>query len=184
MDYATIAGAVTASVGAVDSVTKLVGSVRDMLKAGKLSDADVKGLQEKVSNLFDVALTAKAAQFDMQNAVFGLQSENDALKGKIAHMEAFDAQADDYELKAVSPNSFAYLKKGTPEQMGKTPYLCVPCFDERRKSVLQYSQPELSFDVVICPKCGTTVRVPVDRGPAVMTGPVRRSGWDYSPFDD
>ena len=184
MDYATMTGALTASVGAIDSITKLVGTVRETLRAGKLSNADVKVLQEKVSDLLDVAITAKTAQFDLQQAVFALQAEKDALKSKVAEMEAFDAQAVEYELRAISPNSFAYRKKGAAEKLGETPYLCVPCFDQRHKSILQFAQADNSFDILKCPKCGTSVRVPVDRGPMVIFGSQRRTKWDYEPFDD
>lgn len=180
MDYTGIASAVTASVGAVDSITKLIASVRDGLKSGKLTDADIKRLQEQVASLLDTALSAKAAQLQLQDLVFRLQAENEAQKSKIARMEAFDAEAGEYDLKPISPHSFGYFKKNTAEEMGKTPIYCVPCFDERRKSILQFAQVEHSFDVLKCPKCGTTVRAPADRGPPVVFSGHRQSirGWD------
>ncbi len=184
MDFMAITGAVSASAAAAENVTKLIGSVRDLLKPGKLSDTDIQTLRTQISDLFDVAITAKAAQFDLQQAAIALQAEKDALTSKVAKMEAFDAQAVEYELRAISPNSFAYLKKEAPNAVGQTPYLCVPCFDERHKAILQFAQADYGFDILKCPKCGTTVRVPVDRGAMVMFGATRRTKWDFDPFDN
>lgn len=183
MDISTIATTVTASATAVDSIAKLVKSVREILAPGKLSDADVQSLKAKVADLFDVAIAAKSAQLDLQQAVFALQAEKDALKSKVAEMEAFDAHVVDYELCTIAPNSFAYLKKGTPKKMGETPYLCVSCFDQRQKSLLQFVARDFHFDTLKCPKCGTTARIHNGNEPTIATSG-SRPNWDFDPFGD
>jgi hypothetical protein len=181
MDYAGVIGTVTASVGAVESVTKLVKSVRDAIKGDNISDVDIGELRTRVSDLFDVALSARQALFDMQDTVRALQSENEALICQISEMEAFDADIEKYELRAVSRNSFAYVKKGEAKKVGATPYLCMPCFDKRKKSALQLETPDFNFDTLKCPACGTPVKVPNDVKMEVYTGR-SHTKWDLDDF--
>lgn len=160
MDYAGVIGAVTASVGAVESVTKLVKSVRDTLKGDDLSVVDIGELRTRVSDLLDVAFSARQAQFEMQDAVRALQNENETLVRQIAEMKAFDVDIDQYELCEVSKDSFAYAKKDTASGVRAKPYLCMPCFDKRRKSALQLERMDLpSLNTLKCPDCGTLVKV-------------------------
>lgn len=171
MDYAGVIGTVAASVGAVDSVTKLVKSIREVVKSDNISSVDVGDLRTKLTDLFDVALSARQALFEMQDTVRALQTENEALVRRITELEAFDAGVDEYELREVSRNSFAYSKKSTTEEMRKTPYLCMPCFHKRTKSALQFEREDYGMDTLKCPACGTMVKVPNDVRMQVYVSP-------------
>ncbi len=185
IDYASVLTLVTSTVGAADGVTKLAGSIKDVVKSGKVTGPELDSLRDDVSRLYDQAISAKALNLELLASMADLKAAYDAQNRKIADMESFDAERSQYVLRQLAPHSHAYIQERTADPAEPMRYYCVPCFDDRRKSILQFNRPDYHADILQCPRCKNEVRIAkADEGPSVMIGRVKRSGWDYDPFEN
>lgn len=157
------------------SIAALVGSLKT---AGDITKAvidlrDGQMIQAKVIELQGVILTAQSSALSAQQDQFAMLEKVRSLEQKVAQLEQWDAEAEQYEFKQIDTGSFAYMKK--PDADGSTPphWLCVHCFDHKKKSVLQYKErtKDNRSSIWACVACKSTIithwtRKPGDPYPA------------------
>ena len=147
VDMTTI-GVVATSLNTIVNITKAMKDVQDATL-----------IQGKVFEL-------QRAIIDAQQSVFAANEERTALiervrelEAQIAHMEAWSAEKQRYELKAVSPGSFAYALKSEAHGSEPMHYLCQACYEQGKKRILQTktsSEPGRQLgipDMYVCPDC-------------------------------
>lgn len=164
MDMAAIAGLVS-SLKAASDITQAVVGLRD-----------TQMIQSKVIELQTVILSAQSSALSAQQDQFTLIDRIRSLEKKVADSEAWGAEAEQYELKQIDSNAFAYMKK--PEAQGTEPphWLCVNCFDNhRRRSILQFreSTPDKRRSIHACPHCKATIAVYYGRKPGDPYPPLK-----------
>lgn len=172
---AAAAGAVGAVAGSTDSIIKTVKSLKELVAGEKVKDEDVPKLKAALTELLDAALEDKHARFSAYEAEVRLRGQIAELERQLREIDDFDRDAADFELVALVTNSFVYKRKAVPVVPGNTPLYCAPCFDQRRRVILQLVQRATSEDTVECPSCKTQARVPTGRPPHAPAKVFRRT---------
>ena len=99
------------------------------------------------------ALTAQAREMELADRVRKLEEE-------VVHLKDWDVQKDNYELQCLAGTAFAYTVKEGVEASGPPHWLCQPCFEISKKSVLQMRKRlERGFGVWGCSVCNAEIRV-------------------------
>jgi len=147
MDIASIA----ALVGALKTAGDLTKTVMDL--------RDAQAIQSKVIELQGVILTAQSSALSAQQDQFAMLEKVRALEQQIAQHEQWSADAEQYELKQVDSGAFAYMKKPSANDSAPAHWLCVNCFDHKKRSILQYKDRTIDkrSSVWACPVCKSQV---------------------------
>lgn len=169
----------------VMSAVNAIRAATDILKAS----LDAKTFLAVQGTLIDITTKLAAAQqsgllLQQQNAVLHaeklqLQDELAAARKEIDRLRAWDEERPNYALQEVAPGAFAYVHKPLHEVAGQPAasahWLCCRCYDERRKSILQFARHEGGCRVYVCHCCqaSISVRVPA-AGATVETVPRTR----------
>jgi hypothetical protein len=143
----TAIGVVATSLNTAINIAKAMVDVRD-----------AAAFQGKVFEL-------QRAILEAQQSVFAANAERSALieeireaKAQIARLEAWEAEKQRYELKALAPGVFAYhVKEG---MAGGEPVhdLCAACYQHGKKSILQRRDRAME-QMMICPECKTELKI-------------------------
>ena len=116
---------------------------------GKVSEIDA----ELVSAL-QHATTAYSSQMELTKRVHDLEEE-------VMRLEDWNVNKQDYELKSIGGTSFAYMMKESAKTSEPKHWLCQPCFDSSKKSVLQGKERPAKGrgKFWACNSCGTDILV-------------------------
>lgn len=115
-----------------------------------------KGLKD-----IDDATRRNAAVIELQEKILAARETHSALldrvgglEEKVAGFEKWDTEKEKYELKEITPQSFAYAIK--PNARGAEPdhLLCTNCYEHRKKSILQKADAAH----LKCPNCSALIR--------------------------
>ena len=99
------------------------------------------------------AIAAQAREMEMTHRIRQLEEE-------VVQLKDWDVQKENYGLKCLTGTAFAYTMKDGVETSEPPHWLCQPCFENAKKSVLQIrKRVESGFGVWGCSVCGAEVRV-------------------------
>ena len=99
------------------------------------------------------AIAAQAREMEMTHRMRQLEEE-------VVQLKDWDVQQDDYELKSFGGTGFAYGVKEQVEASEPPHWLCQPCFEDAKKSVLQMKLEFVrGYSVWGCSICGGEIRV-------------------------
>jgi hypothetical protein len=110
-------------ISAFKTMFDIAKSMKDMNDAS-IRNGAVIDLQEQI-------LSAQAFQSELAEQVRSLKTE-------IANFETWETEKNKYELKAIAPTAFAYVYKSGPQFTEPPHWLCANCYQNRKKSFLQY----------------------------------------------
>ncbi len=146
-------GEIFAGLNAFKTALDLARGLKDIDDAVR-RNAVVIELQEQI-------LTAQSAQQELIDRERKLQAE-------LAELKAWGAEKQNYELKSIEGRTFVYvLKPGArPSEPGH--WLCPTCYNNDRKSFMQFTRLEVRDNIYKCPQCETTIRTAWNITPAAM----------------
>jgi hypothetical protein len=147
VDIGSIA-ALVGSLKAAGDITKTVMGLRD----GQMIQAKIIELQSVILSAQSSALTAQQDQFTMLEKVRALEQQ-------VAQLERWNGEAEQHELKQIDGGAFAYMHKSSADGSAPPHWLCVNCFEHKRKSILQYKErtKDNRSSVWACPHCKSQV---------------------------
>lgn len=118
----------------------------------------------------DVSLSNKI--IELQNVILSLHSEygklievKDQLEKELMEYENWDKTKSQYDLKEVAPGVLVYASQKGDQPAEPQHWLCTNCFNDKKKSILQFSKDVRSGRYYSCPKCKTEIRTPSDKPP-------------------
>jgi DNA repair exonuclease SbcCD ATPase subunit len=120
MDAISLAGAYQGLKAAKDILTTLFDAKVDAEAKHKILEA-----QGKLGEVQD-------ALFVLRERLSELQQERDELKGRLSNAEAWQTQADQYELTTTPGTAVVYKYKGQPDH-----FACPSCFNKHEVHILQ-----------------------------------------------
>jgi predicted RNA-binding Zn-ribbon protein involved in translation (DUF1610 family) len=94
-------------------------------KAEELSEEKIRQVLEKLG-------IAQDTLFSVREALFELQSENEALKKQISESEAWAERLSSYSLVQTAGGAVVYESKGDPHY-----YICPSCVEKKSIQILQ-----------------------------------------------
>lgn len=143
----------------VTGINSVLGGIKELIEiVGKLKSLNAK--TEDVLAAQQSVLGLQQSMFEIKEKVFMLQDENASLKKQIENFEDFEVYRQDFELHPIAGGVYAYIGKQVEKLDNTTPWYCQPCFDNRKKAVLQFAKRQLHTDDYQCPLCGTHIAVP------------------------
>lgn len=154
----------TSALGGVKHALGIVEVAIDAKKAIDVASVKV----ELLSTLAKVC--GDLAEANMAQSV--LADELRQAKETIARNDAWARDAQRYVLTPAGPDAYCYTLK--PDATGEEPphRLCQQCYQDQRKSVLQFNRTEAGHRVLVCHHCKAELRIPrTDGGDHVMTVP-------------
>ena len=148
--------ALVTSLHAAGEIVKMMVGIRD----GAM-------IQSKVIELNGVIISAQSAALAANQSQFALLERVRELEKEIADMKEWDAEKQKYELKAVSSGAFAYTLKEDAGTAGPSHWLCANCYDQHRKSFLQYKGKMQNGRerIFYCPACKAQILTYWNGGP-------------------
>jgi hypothetical protein len=117
-----------------------------------------------INRKIDSAVTEKA--IELQSGIISLQSEimamqaenqsllqaNNLLKDSLKKIEDWSLESERHELVEITKGVFVYkLKKTLTESC--SPWLCTNCFENQKKSILQWQGKNYGGTFYQCPNC-------------------------------
>lgn len=162
------------ALGLFKGATEVVKNIRD-LKPGtdaeqkKLIDSALETLRDQMSELKDkhLALQQIAIAALQENTV--MLEEKRRLVEKLAKLDKFEAERDLFERIPLALNTSAYREKTFSGPADQQPLFCPECFDNSKKSYLSFHEHAMHTQHMKCSACGTSVHVPRNDGPSVMS---------------
>ena len=136
----------------------------------KVLDTQIRQLTAEILAANALALTAQADQFALSNRVRELEAE-------LMKREDWAAEQEHYTLHAVDSGAFVYALKPGVEATEPPHWLCQQCFQQQRKSILQFhSQPPNvpgggrgDYRRWVCSACGHALMAFYNKSPATTT---------------
>ena len=105
-------------------------------------------------------LKAQSYAIEAQEREMSQTSRIRTLEEEVGRLTNWNIEKENYELKAVGGAGFAYVRRQAAETSEPTFWLCQPCFENAKKSVMQMkTHMELGYGVWACPVCDAEMRV-------------------------
>lgn len=166
-EFLTALGLVQQTAAVIDSAASLTEKVKKMISG---PEPDTVAAKLLVLEIAEKLIEARTTQSKQQEVLAQLQKV-------IERNERFDHEAQRYALQKTDLGGFVYTLK--PDHAdGQPPHdLCAACFDDRKKSILQFTQ----MNTLTCPKCGATALKSDGRDSGIRVGRVSRGIWDNFP---
>jgi hypothetical protein len=144
VDMGAITGMAASLRAAAEITTAMIG-LRDAAK-----------LQGKVIELQQVILAAQSSGLAAQSDQFALMEQVRELEAEKAKLQAWETEKQRYALKDFGGHTFAWELK--PEAANGEPIhlLCPTCFEQGRKSILQFEFRAYGQNKYMCVPCETT----------------------------
>ena len=157
----------------VNSAAMIIIDIKAMV-VGEVSNYDALkdrsiDLCNKMTDLQQGITALTEQNFSLVEKNSAIKKKNMKLQNTIANMKAFEADAVDYELVSIGPDSHVYALKNTENTNTPATYLCCACFDAGKKSTLQLSGYEHNTNVLSCNKCGSKYRKRIEGRDQVMS---------------
>ncbi|MES2384051.1 MAG: hypothetical protein V4593_05850 [Pseudomonadota bacterium] len=134
----------------VQALASLVKAANGLANYGEIVEK-VAEVNAKLMQANSVALASQEKQSSLVSQVHDLQSE-------IRVLRDWSAEAQNYELREVAAGVFACLAKGFNGQLQSAQKLCVNCFNQGNKSLLQQQHVEVGRQLsLVCHRCKADV---------------------------
>ena len=131
-------------------------------------------MNEKILAAQESAIASRDYQSTLLNQIRDLEKH-------IAELEAWDAEAETYQLADVGKfgvtGKFAYAPKQGTHTSEPAHLLCAQCYQERHKSILQSQQMSSPLaEVLICNRCAAVIYLTGDPNERHAKALPKRSG--------
>jgi hypothetical protein len=121
-------------------------------------------VQDRIREMNAKILAAQENAIASRDYQFALLKQIGDLEKAIAELEAWDAEAETYQLTDVRPkgnvmgSAFAYAPKEGTHPTEPSHFICANCYQDRHKSILQeqFLYPG-GCDALICPRCSMII---------------------------
>jgi hypothetical protein len=151
-------GSIAAALSGIKQVKDVAEAAIDAKQALEVDRVKVE-LLPAIVQAYTQLLEARTVQADLTER---LREAEDAVRRaheELARREDWAAEAARYRLTAINDHAYAYALK--PDAAGEEPphYLCQPCYQNRKKSILQFSGYESGCRQLSCPVCHAAILI-------------------------
>jgi hypothetical protein len=147
-------------------IAEIAGGLTALKSASDLSKAmmdlrDTAEFQTKSIELQRQILAAQESALAANERHTALLEQIKLLEAEIAHLKKWEAEKSAYNMKNLGSGSFAYMSSQASEARAADHWLCVKCFDEGKRGVLQNQgrTKDGNHSIYGCPICKNTLQV-------------------------
>ena len=144
----------------IAEASAVVASIKATIEIAKGLKAsyDAKTITQAQTQILEHLLALQVDALALQEKHSVLIHEKEELKKKLMEFEQWRKTESEYELKEIKSGKFAYALKKSQQSEVPPHWLCINCWDDRKKSILQKSQRGFiaggnSSTNYICPRC-------------------------------
>lgn len=137
-----------ASIGTAVSSLRAAGDIAK----GLISLKTMAEVQAKAIELNEKIIDAQHRIFEANATQTALIDRIRELEGQVAKMKDWDAQKERYQLKTPHPGIAVYALKKAMSNGETAHYLCANCFQNGKRSFLQYGDRE-GWVTIVCSAC-------------------------------
>ena len=114
----------------------------------------------KIAEMNDAMLAAQTYAIAAQQREMDQTSLMRTLEEEVERLMSWTAQKEDYEIKSLGNTAFVYVVKESVETSEPPFWLCQPCFENAKKSILQMrTRLENRLAKWACPLCKSEISV-------------------------
>lgn len=135
----------SAALATVKGLLEISKAIKDV----RLGDAVRDRTIELNIQLNDLLQTMTATQLTNQD----LAAEVRVLKDELARIDQWEQESEDDTLHELAAGVFVYLRKATADGREHTLKLCPKCYEDRKRSILQFDG-QFAIKEFCCPRCG------------------------------
>lgn len=161
-------------------IAEIAGGMAALKSASELTKAlmdlrDTSIVQAKAIELQRQILAAQESALAANERQSTLLEEIKALKAEIAELKNWNGDKSNYEMKTVGSGAFAYLPRPNDDPRAADHWLCVKCFDEGKRGVLQHQgrTKDNRHAIFGCPICKNTIQVHWNTYPGAVRQPAQ-----------
>jgi hypothetical protein len=121
----------------------------------------------------DDAVRRNAAVIELQEKIISAEEAHSTLTNRIGELEkevaglkAWDAQREQHELVHIGNGCVAFMRKPQTDAPEQPAWLCATCYENRKKSYLQFQTTFNRSSIYHCPSCNSKLAVPHGTTPA------------------
>lgn len=149
---------VTADMSAIASMLTAIKTAKDIVET-MIGLRDSQAFQTKLTELQARMIDAQAIASKFYDERSAFTKRISDLEDEVNNLRAWDAEKEEYELKEISPGSFAYIHKEHMRSGTASVYLCANCYENRKKSILQVEQRGVTGDRLVCHACKSCILI-------------------------
>lgn len=165
-DIASILAPVGAASGHLLTATEIGKNLKEVFRR---PEVDIAAYKQLVLDLLNKLIDAKRAQMQIEEAVMDLQRD-------LKHRDQFEAELARYTLADTGRGARVLALKPDDPKGEPAHSICPDCAARRKKSILQPDPDNLNY--LICFSCKSRFLRVTPEGSGIMSGPVRRPGFD------
>ncbi len=141
-------------------IAELIGAAQSVQALTTLlsSANKISNYNEIVAAVAEVNLKlmqANSVALSLQEKIRELQKNNEDLGHQIKTMNDWNSEAESYEETQVSDGVFVVVPKERSGKLKSTLKLCINCFNQKIKSVLQHSNEDMRRSGLSCHRCNS-----------------------------
>ena len=132
--------------------------------------SEIKSIQGeskvKISKMMTEVMTAHNLTLAAQKNEMALLKTISQLEEEIKNHKAWDIEKEQYELNTIDGLAFVYVRKKSVKIVETPHWLCATCYQESKKSILQFKRrEELRKDLWCCNQCSAEIRIKAGEHP-------------------
>ena len=120
-----------------------------------------RNVSAKIIEMNAVILTAQSSALTAQAREMELADRVRKFEEEVMQLKDWDVEKEDYELQSIGGTAFAYMMKECVKTSKAKHWLCQPCFENAKKSVLQGKEHPMTGrgQFWACNTCSTDILV-------------------------
>jgi hypothetical protein len=158
-------------------IAEIAGGLAALKSASELSKAiidirDATVLQSKAIELQRQILAAQESALAANERQTALLERIKELEEEVVGLKKWDADKSKYDLTNLGTGAFAYVPKPESDIAKPEHWLCVKCFDDGKRGVVQNQgrTPDKQRSIYTCPNCKNTFQVHWSNHPGRLEG--------------
>ncbi len=129
-----------------------IKAAKDLVKSFSSLSSEVE-LKSKSSELLSVIVGLQEQILSMQSKYSELLQSKDELQKQLGNIESWEKEKAQYELKEICPGVFVYAPKQDNNSAQPSHWLCTNCYNNEKKSILQFNRFDSDGTHYLCPNC-------------------------------
>ena len=139
-------------------VMKSLLSLSEQRRSRPAPDEAVETLHAKIVEMNGIILSVQSSALKAQAEQSALVERERKLKERLLKFENWETEKSRYELHQMGDGGFAYRLRPEEIEKGEPPYyICANCYEDRKKSILQFSGYKNGLRRSTCPSCKSDV---------------------------
>jgi predicted RNA-binding Zn-ribbon protein involved in translation (DUF1610 family) len=148
-----------AEIASAFATLKTMGEITSLILKTKIDSTVTEKVIDLQSSIISLQSTLMSIQAENQD----LLRQKNALEQRLVEIESWNVEAQRYSLKEIACGVFVYALNPDEAKSSLAHWLCVHCYQNKQKSILQCKGTRIDGTSYLCPRCKTVIHDPTKR---------------------